>query len=68
MSFGYYDHEWVDPDPEPVYDGPCNRCARFEECPCGCGWGYCNKYVGEYFDGADRADECEYAEVESYEW
>lgn len=21
---------------------PCPKCARFNACPCGCGWGYCD--------------------------
>lgn len=64
MSFGYYDRQWVDPDDEVYYEGPCNLCRRFTECPCGCGYGFCDDDVYELFDGTQPADECTCAEVD----
>lgn len=67
MSFGYYDKDWVDPTDPWVYVGPCRCCRRFNECACGCGWGYCDDDPGEFYDGDDAADECEGAEVDDAE-
>jgi hypothetical protein len=57
MSFGYYDKDWVDPDPEPEYGGTCGECERFGRCPCGCGWGVCALAPGEFLDGDEEGCE-----------
>lgn len=64
----YYDNIlFAGPDDPPVYSGECRNCYKFEECPCGCGWGYC-EVVGEMFDGSSCADECSAAETDSDTW
>lgn len=63
MSFGYYDKDWVDPPDPPIYVGPCRYCSRFVMCPCGCDYGYCDDAPGEFYDGDERANECENSDV-----
>lgn len=58
MSFGYYDKDWVEPDPEPIYRGVCGDCRKFNECPCGCGWGWCDDDRCEFLDGGTDSCEC----------
>ena len=54
VSFGYYDRDWVDPDPEPAYRGTCAGCLFFVPCPCGCGWGFCEEDVTpQFYEGRD---------------
>lgn len=38
MSYGWNDSDWVDPDEKTC---KCEECDHWEECPEGCGWGYC---------------------------
>ena len=45
MGFGLRDEDWVDPDGDP--NGPavkCGECRDWEECPCGCGSGWCRAF------------------------
>ena len=53
MSFGLRDADWVDPPDPEEYDGTCTQCIDFTECPCGCGWGYCDSDTGEIYQGED---------------
>lgn len=57
MSFGLRDEDWVDPPEEPVYEGACRDCARFTECPCGCGWGFCADEPGGLIGGDEAGCE-----------
>jgi len=50
MSFGYRDRDWINPPEPPIYHGTCARCAKFDACPCGCGWGHCEDDPGEWIE------------------
>lgn len=50
MSFGVRDGDWIDP-PEPP---ECGGCDKWEECPCGCGNGWCR----EFGCMTERGDRC----------
>lgn len=56
MGFGLRDEDWVDPDDEPETAVRCGDCPDWEECPCGCGNGWCRTFgtftaEGEGCDG-----------------
>lgn len=53
MSFGWRDEEWIYPPEDDGFDGSCDECARFEPCPCGCGWGICRDDPCAMFFGGD---------------
>ena len=57
MSFGLRDADWVNPEERPCYSGTCSECREFEPCPCGCDWGLCPKYEGEFIDGTDSCED-----------
>lgn len=58
MGFGFCDKEWVDPPDVAGFEGTCEDCEIYVECPCGCGWGYCGEDPArELFPGVDGACE-----------
>lgn len=53
MSFGLRDEDWIEPDP--VQAVKCRECDDWDECPCGCGYGWC--FANKEFTHED--EECE---------
>ena len=53
MGFGLSDSSWLEPDDEEPLK--CHDCEFWNECPCGCGHGWCSMN-SEFTEGDDGCD------------
>lgn len=57
MSFGLKDEDWVDPEEHrPIL---CRDCEYWEQCPCGCNWGWCTDFFQDFTRGDDGCGDIE---------